>query len=282
MDTHELLISSRSISLRFSSHPSSEDMQDAFILFCGLTKLGKEVRVENFAASDLFPSRSSSQEKERTFSLTIKDVAPFISRVYYEKDRANLKLYFALSDNTIQQEKIKLEPLSSNDLTIIVGNTRSPLNGQAPPAHPGILPATIPSTNVTQLLLQQFFPTQQALLRLGGILFASVSRSPDNSLYIGHLASKEFANTQTTPKSLPSVMNLYKECFGEQHSYLFLYETPESHENQGLLWSSAPSVRNKLFTLAQGQEKGHWALLHYSTQTLLENKEKTIHEFSTQ
>src|SRR3989339_172600 len=130
MDIRDLLEKSQTISILLPVQENARDLQTAFTLAYILQKkLGKRVAFEGRnVASPLAPQVKPLPDKEKTFAISIRGLAPWISKIYYEKDEKDLRLYFTLKQGEILKENVSLETFPRPDLTIIVGDSTNQYN----------------------------------------------------------------------------------------------------------------------------------------------------------
>lgn len=274
MTTQELLTSSQTIVLRLPDHPTSEDLARAFIVFCGLKQLGKTVGAEETTSGKiLLPPYTREEQGDRTFALTLLGIASHIAKVYYEKDRNDLKLYFTLSGGTLERDNISLQRLHTSDLTVIVGDRTLPDNASSNLR-------TVAAAEVSAILLKNFAHDAASVLSLAGKIFSSLERIPGTSLHAGIVTPQDFSLTGTSPKLLAPVISQFKNCLGPDNSYLLLYMPDSSGQPRGVLWSPSSPLRDQVLQALQGESKESWVLFSFEQMTLAQAKQKLISTLS--
>ena len=249
MNVERLLEESKTIAVVLPLGAPANDTQEALLLACGLKKLGKQVSIEHSQAPLEAPSPN-----ERTFVVSLKGLAPRVARLRYEKDAKDLKLYFTLSRGELFPEALSLQLQNQADLTIIVGD--QPLernNGQLPSVN--VLSAGEAKQSLLNLLRSQ----ENAQARILGMALSQLEYISRLDLYLIALHEEHLQSMNLEYKNLPLLIPDLRGSFGDQSSYLFLFDSPFGA--QGMLWSSSPNLRTKLRDMSGGQQKGFWVLL---------------------
>jgi hypothetical protein len=242
MNTQEILQKSQRILVQLPQGAEQKEIQVASTIICGLRELGKDVHLE-WKPRAATVSRPASDSQN--FVVSLKGLAPRISKVQYEKDKEDLRLYFTLQRGQVSEENLSLQIQNQSDLTIIVGDQKEQNNSW--------------QTAVLELL---------ALRRGSGAqLLGKVLRSLEyrGNIYASSIRQKDFQETNSTPKTLVQTASTIKEDFGSQLSYLFTFETADSGKTQALLWTSQESIKARLLPIGIAQQKGGWTL--YTTQS---------------
>lgn len=271
MDTEQLLFSSKTISLSLPDNPTQEHLQTAFIILCGLRQLGKYVLLEGKQSEKPLLSQigNNARNEEKAYSLILKGIAPFISRVYYEKDANDLKFFFSLSRGSIEKDQIQLSFLRTADLAVIIGNPSS-RNDQAP---------SIDANEVRQSILRNLLPQQAPSLHLTGIAYSKLEQLPGTPLFTGVLASEDFQTANASTKDIAkTITNL--SSFGPQYSFAILYQPNTRQPSSGIVWSPSEELREKVVHAFGGSEKNQWVLFSLQEQNLPEAKIRLINTLS--
>lgn len=278
MNKEVILTSARTISLSLPPGASPRDLQIACTLFCGLRQLGKQVRIEGTKSDTLlFPAEAIREEEKKTFALIVKDIAPRISRVRYEKDQKDLKLYFSLSDGVLDEKNVHLVPIFSSDLTLIVGHSPLRDNGTTS-SESG--PVLMDALEAKEMVLQRFSPQEKRLFEYTGALFAQSEKLSGIPLYIGTFSRGDFEAQDTTPQTMPATIQYLIRCIGSHYSYLLLYEE-KPQKNRGLLWSPSPEIRAKINQSFPAQQKEQWLLFPIAQSDLGQAKTHLIQILSS-
>ncbi|MBI2578067.1 MAG: hypothetical protein HYV77_04540 [Candidatus Wildermuthbacteria bacterium] len=268
MNTQELLTSSQIIVLSLPDRPTQEDLTRAFSVFCGLKQLGKSIGVEEtIPGKTLLPSHIQKEQGDKTFALILRNIASHISKVYYEKDRNDLKLYFTLSDGSLEKENISLQKLHAADLTIIVGDRTLPDNA-------GSGNRIIGATEASDVILKNLLVTDVPALALASRIFSGLERIPGTSLHMGIVTPQDFSATGTSPKLLVPVISQFKNCIGSGNSYLLVYMPDSSLQPRGVLWSTSSDLRDQILRTLKGESKESWVLFSFEQMTLDQAKQK--------
>ncbi|MEK7542494.1 MAG: hypothetical protein AAB524_02230 [Patescibacteria group bacterium] len=250
MNVAQLLEKSKTISLVLPFGAQQSDTQTAFLLACGLKKLGKQVSIEHIQTPLL-----ASSLKEKTFVVSLKGLAPWIARVRYEKDAQDLKLYFTLNQGEVSPEALSFQMQDQADLTIIVGD-KALQNNNSQPLSATVLSASETKEPLLNLLCSQENPQTKLL----GAILSNLEYISHLDTHLTILRQENLRNIRVESKNLPLLVPELRESFGDQCSYLFLLGSLLGA--QGVLWSPSPQLRAKVRDIAGGQQKGPWVLLH--------------------
>jgi len=235
MITKETLQKSQHISVQLPAGAAQKDVQTASTLICGLRELGKDVRLDRKAQLATI-SRPSANTQD--FVVSLRGLASKISKVQYEKDKEDLHLHFTLQKGRVPQEDLSLQIQNQEDLTIIVGQDN--LSEKA----------------VLELLAAQV-STQAKLL--GRVL---QKLEYVGTVYVSSIQQKDFQETHSTPKTLIQAAQRVQEDFGDQSSYLFVFEPKLNLTAQALLWTLKQDIRARFLRTGTAQQKGPWTLLN--------------------
>jgi hypothetical protein len=176
-------------------------------------------------------------QQEKTFVVSLKGIASRIAQVRYEKDNEDLKLYFVLRKGMeLPSEAVSLD-----------------IQGVATAAQPA------PKDRTRELLINLLKSHENAQVRLLGVILPKLEYNTRFQTFVALLSQKDFENTKTEIKLLPSAVEQLKKVFDEQTSILILVES--EHTCQGILWSPSAQLRNRFRSVAGGQEKGSWILV---------------------
>ena len=127
------------------------------------------------------------EQKKKTFAVKLKGLAPWISQIQYEKEEADLTLYFTLKKDT--------------EVNIILEDDKA----------------------ASKLL----FPTTTPLAPLAQKLISNIEYKPNSDLYITSLQRKDFVECRATSLALKSAVEELKQYGAEESSLLILYETAQ-------------------------------------------------------
>ena len=250
MSAPQILEKSRTVSLVLPFQAQTRDKQTAFLFACGLKKLGKQVSLEY---TDMPLTSSSSDEK--TFVVSLKGLGPWISRVRYEKEGKDLKLYFSLTQGEISPTTLSLQIQGQEDRIIIVGN-KSPQNNKDEPSST----AQLSDKEAKQPLLDLLSSQKDPQTRLLGLILAKIEYISQSNTFLAVLYKEDFRGTRSSSKNLPLLISTLRESFGDQSSYLFFFDS--SQGAQGMLWSRSSQLQAKFRDIAKAEQKGPWILLH--------------------
>jgi hypothetical protein len=243
MNPKEIFQTAQSVCIVVPDHAPAHDLQTAFTLFCTLKKLGKNVVLEGNTSMPFITPAS----KEKTFVVTLKGLAPWISRVRYEKSDNDLKLYFALHQGELSFSNFSLERQGAADVSLIVGEKESLHNAQ----------------EMHDLALSRLPHRERSVMQLVGRALLHLEHLPKPDVYLSLLSAQDFAQTTATNKEVHLVVSNLKEHLGITRSIAVLFET--SNATQGLVWSERPELKQRIAQTMHGQEKGNWVLLSQET-----------------
>lgn len=246
MSAPQILEKSRTVSLILPSQAQTRDKQTAFLFACGLRKLGKQVSLEYTK----IPSLASSSD-EKTFVVSLKGLGPWISRVRYEKEGKDLKLYFSLTQGEISPATLSLQIQEQADLNIIIGNNKDELSSIT----------QLSDTEAKQPLLDLLYSHKDPQTRLLGLILSKIEYMSQSNTFLAVLYKEDFQGVRSGSKNLPLLVSTLRESFGEdQSSYLFFFDS--SQGAQGILWSLSSQLQTKFRDIAKAEQKGPWVLLH--------------------
>jgi len=249
MNVTQLLENSETISLILPPETDGNETRKAFLLSCGLKKLGKLVSIEHTQTT--FETFSS---KEKVCVVSLNGLAPWIAKVRYEKDAKDLKLYFTLNEGEISPAALSLQVKNQADLTVIVGARTQQDNSPLPPSS-----TVLSEIQTKEPLLELLRSREDPQTRLLGIILSKLEYIARLDVLLVVLHQQDFQNTRVGSKHIPQIALDLKESFEDHSSYLFLFDSSEGA--QGLLWSSSPQLRARFRNIAGGQQKGPWVLL---------------------
>lgn len=124
------------------------------------------------------------EKKEKIFVVSLKGVAPWISRVSYEKTEKDLKLFFTLRQGNLSTENLLLEPVEDNSI--------------------------LESKSEENKLLQKIKESWQYL--------------PEPNLYFVFLNKEVFQGIGSSPRILPKIIKNLQAQIDKNVSFLVLFE----------------------------------------------------------
>lgn len=254
MLSQEMIQKSRAVDIELRPETQGKDMANALALFLALSKLGKRVR---FQGQNNIPSAFSWIDapslSARNTILALKEVAPFLSRISYEKTDRDLRLQLALKEDTLRIENIAIEKPLETDLTIIVGDN-------APQDNKEILKASL-------MLLSPFeIPAIQLFLKI----LHAMQYLRAKKLCIAVLGEKDFEQARAHPKDIVPLLGELRSLGNQHVSQCILFGS------QGLLLSKTKRLKEKISKFFQTTQKGDWLLLKLGKQEVQKAKEKIL------
>lgn len=188
----------------------------------------KTVRIESQATPlGQFFSIERHPSRETAFAIRAKGLAPLVSRVYYEKDEQDLRLYFTLQRGL--------------DLTIIVGDTGTSHNYEGVPRLESPLPAPTDRVDLLYARLSQ-----------------TILRNTEKGVRRACIALEDFQATGATPKDLPRLIETLAQRNGDGFSTLALFET---RGGVRAVLQSSSEISHALFSsISPAARKGGWSL----------------------
>ncbi len=269
MNTRELIEQSKNILIAYALG-EKKNQPIAFALLCGLRKLGKDVRLgEKDTLGQPPSSLSSSPSEGKTFMVSLRGLALWISKVYYEKDERDIRLYFTLRRGEISPENLSLQIQDQTDLAIIVDEDASTDN--TPTLHGSW--KVVSSQDAQSIILQLLSRDPDPSTRLLGRILERLDPSWHAQLYVASLEQKDFRDSQANPKTLPPLIENLKGSFGADASYLFFYSHASAPELKGIFWSPRKEWREKILQSQKGQERGNWLLFSAPAEKISEIKD---------
>lgn len=254
MSPLECIQNAKNVELALSENPHEKSLGDALCLLAALTQSGKQVALSpgflKLAHADWIHPFALPLE---TATISLKGIAPYISKVSYEKSNQDIKLSFSLSQGTIKPEHVHIEQRPSPDLTIIVGaNPRIHNQDMTVNPHPRLW-----NTNLAlECSLSLLSPFQIPSLKLLSRSLSTLEHLKDRKTCFVSFERRDFRETQTNPRDIKSVAS-HLAAFAKPEISLFaIFETGPGNNIQGILKSDNPALRKKF----QGKEKGSWAL----------------------
>lgn len=249
MDTKEILQQTQRIRVQLPSEASQKDVQIASTLMCGLRELKKDVRLDRRTLPE--KTSHSSSTPQQTFVVSLKGLAPKISKVQYEKDKEDLRLYFTLQQGQISQENLSLQIQNQSDLTIIVGEQEELGNSWKEAALELLASSKTPETRLLAKVLQ------------------NLEYVDSLHMYAVAVQLRDFQETESTSKMLVTTALKIKEDFGSELSYLLLFEVLGNSGTQALLWTSQDdATKERLLAQGTSEQKGDWTLLRSSQPSI--------------
>ena len=255
MNPEDLLSRSKHIAISLPGQVREQDIQTAFSLLYALKKLGKKVALEGrileqkpFLLRQILP-------RDKTFVVSLKGLAPWISRVHYEKNDKDLKLFFTLQQGEISPENVAFESVSEADLTVIVGDSGQELKreGHLITRARDFLPSCM------ELLPE----ASRGSVRLIGKIAAKLTYFAKTNVYFADISQKDFKECLVSSKFLIGAVQTAQELLESQSSILLLYESFIG-ETKGLLWTKQESLKELALSFGKGDKKGDWTLISLS------------------
>ncbi|MDP6704668.1 MAG: hypothetical protein QF775_04245 [archaeon] len=252
MESRDLLNQSQTVLISLPVRPTERELLDVFTFVYVLHVLEKKVKIEGDLKERARAFWHIVSQKEKTFSVSLKGLAPWVSQVQYEKEREDLKLIFTLKQGEITPANLAFDIPSQKDLTIIVrdGSAQSNENTLS---H--LLPASL------SLLSKE----KQTEALLAGRLLSKLEYFPGIQLHASRIKASDFEETNTTPKALTSAMQHTTTLLNTPNLVTF-FEREE--KIQGLLWSTRPRIQQKMTETWNGQIKDKWVLFSTPSNNL--------------
>ena len=257
MNTSELIEKSQKVIIVLTSQATPKDSQKARALACGLKKLGKEVSIEK---QNLLEQKNSSIPLKKTFVVSLKGLAPWISRVYYEKSEKDLKLYFTLAQGEILPKDLSLQTHTQSDLIIIVGNKGGRHNSLTKD------PYQLKEQEAKQAIQTILLSSQDATTRLLGVVLFQLQYTEKFSTYLTSFKGTDFQDSQTNPKNIIGTIEHLVQHLNQKASYLILYST-EVNCNQAVLYSSQQGTAD-IIPHEKKEQRGNWTIFSISPDNL--------------
>jgi len=254
MTTHELIKNSQHILIALSEHPNEKEMQTALTIACGLSKLKKNVSIEKGTLVPQITISTPSSQNEKAFVVSLRGLAPWISRISWERDKKDIKLYFTLqqgASSAFHSPTIQTQA----DLTITGENNQADAR-----------------SITTQLLLAHHNPQ----VKLLGKVLWNLEYAAAQNFYTTLLPLDDLQVLDANPRMFALLIEDLKESFGTEASYLVLYESSASLNARGLLWSPSQSVRNNVLHETNGDQKGNWVLFAGHTRELQQVRSRIL------
>jgi len=277
MNPQELIEQSQHIYITLPAKREASDVQTALTLFAALKKLGKNVGLQDMRAQAPLAQDQPTQE-QKTFAVSIKGLAPWISKVSYEKSDQDLNLYFSLHTREIAGQRPSL-PQKPTDLNIIVGDNKVQNNTEHSKDSSLAVEAT---KELTTFALQLLSQQQQPETKLLSAALANMDYIKEKWLYISQLQTSDFENSGTTELQLKHIIQELKTYFGRESSYLILFESLTSHHTKGLLWSPQKNLQDTIMLYGSGEGKGNWVLFSLSQKELTQVYKEIIRQVTAQ
>ena len=260
MTTQELVFKSPSISIDVAKGPSASDLECAFALFFAFKKLKKGVSI--FGDISQFSIISDNKTKEKTVAVTLRGISNIVSKIYYERDNKDLRLYFSLKKGGFSEKDLAVETKPSSDLTLIVGENHSEYN------HPKVTKTLINS--VLEMLNKD---DRNQILLLSRIL-SKAEYKQNQKLCVCSIDDSWFSETHTSPKQLAPIIEELRVNSNGSFSYLLLFQ--EQNFGKGLLWSEDIDLKKKFDSISEKQERGPWMILRGANIKELKEKIQSI------
>lgn len=264
----EYIQKSRAIDIELTSLTTASNMASALTLFMALSKLGKRVsfRGENNIPPSFYWIDAPSLATQ-TSVLTIKEIAPFVSKISYEKNDRNIKFLLDVKQGTLRLEDIAIEETPATDLTIIVGEN-SLQNNIEITVNPH--PKTKNQEKMREASLTLLSPFHIPSVQLFQKLLSKMEYLPEKKLSITVLDKKDFRETQANPRDIAPLIEELNALGASQTSHLVLFRS------QGLLFATAKELTEKISRFFKTTRKGSWALFLHQEKEPQKIKEKIL------
>ncbi|MDP4009120.1 MAG: hypothetical protein Q8P71_01725 [bacterium] len=244
------------IHISLPSQASESELRDACILLLALKKQGKHVTVEDTdITKTILPSHillptphvpANTQEKDvgKMFLVSLKGLAPWISKIHYEKTEDDLKLYFTLRDSEASDRlrdgrpAIEVLPLSS------------------PPSISQDQKVMIAQTSELPQILASLSLQDQVSCSIAGHALSTMKRV--HSLATGIVPREIFRLYGAQPATLQEAAGMIREVLSKAPFCIF-FAKPESSITQFLAWS-IPEATSLTMPLTQKETRGGWTL----------------------
>lgn len=267
MNLWELVQKSQNIVLDLRSYREERELQSALTLFGALAQLGKNVIPAGLIQEQFPQPNKTLSSLEKTFVISLKGLAPYITRVTYEKNTSDLELFFTLRD-TKNISPVSSQSQRSPDLTIIVGDERTPHNGES--AEEDRMKKF--EGEVERFL--GFFPKEeQSLLKLFGKVMARCRSYTTQGLSLSVARKTDFQETNTCPKMLPKLLQYTAQFFGDQISCFIFFET-QTGMTRGIGLNIPSHAVEWLGSLGEIQQVKNWLILGQSNISFERIQEK--------
>lgn len=264
----ELVQKSRAIDIELSPMTQSYDMAHALTLFVALSKLGKRVR---FRGQDNVPSAfcwiDAPSLSTQTAVLAIKEVAPFLSKISYEKSDRDLRLQLTLKEDALHIENIAVEKPLETDLTIIVGEN-APQDNLEFTSNPHL--KTKNQKRMLEASMALLSPFQIPTMRLFLKTLLNLQYLPERKLCVTVLGKKDFEEAKAHPKDLGPLLAELRAIGTPQVSHLVLFGI------QGLLWTKTEELKEKISKFFKTTRRGDWTLFALEGQEIEKTKERIL------
>ncbi|GEM_PF-3773095 len=264
----ELIQKSRGIDIELSPEIQDHDMANALTLFVALSKLGKRVRFQSKNNIPLaFGWIDAPSLSAQTAVLAIKEIAPFLSKVSYEKSDRDIKFQLSLREDALRVENIAVENPLETDLTIIVGENRPQDNFEIT-TNPHLKIKNQKKMLEASLALLSAFEIPETQLFLKTLL--NMQYLPEKKLCVAVLEKKDFEEAGAHTKDLGPLLAELHAIGTPQTSHLVLFGV------QGLLFSKTKEFKEKISKFFKTTERGDWTLFALGGQEIQKTKEKIL------
>lgn len=268
MNPQELLHTSHRILITIPSQSSLQEKEAALVMLFSLLRLGKSVEMEGMPVVSRVLSQIP-QKKEKTFAVTAKGLAPWVSKVYYEKDERDLRLYFTLQDKNLSEYMLTVGE-QRHDLVFIVGDTEA--------VHKSVEPASrIVAFNDIQrhdnLVAALISEEDRAIAALCAKGFLSAEFAFNDSLVLT-FSRKDFQDANSGPSVLPTLISFLRQHGENRLSYICAFEEAgPRHFVRVLLHTDSEKIKDALLRHGQGESKGAWTLARTRFSSLKEARQ---------
>lgn len=263
MTTQELIFQSPSIAIDVSKGASLSDIERAFALFFALKQLKKDVSLIGDIPQLKLIASPLRLEKEKTFAVTLRGLGKVVSKIYYERDHRDLRLYFSLQKGGFSAKDLALDTSPPSRLILIVG--------EISPKH-NLAQNTLATKDLANSVLRMLKESERSQTQLLAHVLARAEHKREYALCFSHIEDAGFQKTQTSPKQLAQLVEELRVHGRDVLSYLLFFQ--EYGIGKGLLWSEDENLKKRLRSLARRQERGPWTLFTDSQKSMQELKEQ--------
>lgn len=232
--------------------PGAEGREAAFAFYLALRKLGKQVKLP----LNLQTGLPESPLHEKNFAVTLRGLGRVISKVYYERDSQDVRLYFTLKNGDISPKDLAIDTSQPPHLTIIVGEKSLSDNEK------NIVAGT--KELLESILLK--LPDSAESIKIASHLLAHSRHSTESKLCISS------PTQHLSAKILPSALKEIQEL--GVPSCLVLFE--ENGKAKGLLCSGDEALKQSISSSFPSQEKKGWLLFTAPNQRPQEIQERIL------
>ncbi|MBI2573965.1 MAG: hypothetical protein HYV78_01040 [Candidatus Wildermuthbacteria bacterium] len=276
MNPQELLQTSHRILITIPSFCSLQEKEAALGMLFSLLRLGKSVETEGMPVVSRFLARTSPDKREKTFAVTAKGLAPWVSKVYYEKDDRDLRLYFTLQDKNLSEYMLAVGE-QRHDLVFIVGDKEASYNSAEPASRIVAFKDIQGHHNLIFALLSE---ENRQLSSLLAKAFLSAEFTGRDVLIL-KLSRQDFQNVGARSSLLSKFAGLVQEYGEGRFAYALLFEEASAyHPIRVLLRANSAGVKETVLRYGQNESKGAWTLVRSRFSSLEEARQEIIRDLS--